>query len=145
MANPRLVRVFYSVDAAVGQGCPNRLDDVFLVQFLMNAIWDKKDLDPKIGLVGAEVPRPRVDGICGPETVKAIRRFQEFYLGEGSWIDGRVDPLPGDQVFGPIHKQPYTIIGLNVNVGVLLSIDRHAMLVKEPGFPPLLKQKFYYE
>jgi peptidoglycan hydrolase-like protein with peptidoglycan-binding domain len=137
--SPLLIRIFYGVDAAVGTACLNYRDDVYLVQFLLSLIWSKRD--PQTGdLVGAAgKPAPKVDGICGSETVAAIRRFQEFY--GASVVDGRVDPVPPGQQYGPVQHKPYTLIGLNVNVGVLLGIDRHALICNEPNFPMILKQK----
>jgi hypothetical protein len=35
------VQMLYMVDAAVGRGSPNRRDDVFVVQFLLNALSGK--------------------------------------------------------------------------------------------------------
>src|SRR5579859_478119 len=122
VSKPSTLRVFYAVDYAVGQGGSNRADDVYLVQFLINVIWDKKD--PQGNLVGvAGKPAPRVDGICGAETIAAIRKFQDYY-GAGV-VDGRVDPVPPGQTFGPIHQKIYTMIGLNANVGIFLGTDRH--------------------
>jgi peptidoglycan hydrolase-like protein with peptidoglycan-binding domain len=140
MSQPMLLRVFYDVDAAVGTGCPNRREDVYLVQFLISVIWGKKDMHGDV--VGAAgKPAPRVDGICGPETITAIRQFQEYY--GVTLVDGRVDPVPPGQSYGPIHKMAYTMIGLNTNVAGLLSTDRHALICNEPNFPMLLKQKLF--
>jgi hypothetical protein len=140
LAQPALVRVFYNIDAAVGKGCPNRREDVYLVQFMMNIIWDKKD--PQTGeVVGAAVARPNVDGVCGSQTINAIRRLQEYY--GATWVDGRVDSVPPDQRYGPIHHKAYTMIGLNTNVAELLSTDRHALICNEPNFPVELKRKLF--
>jgi peptidoglycan hydrolase-like protein with peptidoglycan-binding domain len=141
MSRPTVLRVFYDVDDAVGRGCPNRRDDVYLVQFLINVLWDKKDTHGL--LVGAAgKPAPRVDGICGAETIAAIRKFQEYY--GASVVDGRVDPVPPGQQQGPIHHKFYTMIGLNANVGLLLSSDRHTLICNEPNFPLLLKKKLFW-
>jgi peptidoglycan hydrolase-like protein with peptidoglycan-binding domain len=142
MSNPTpgAIRVFYNVDAAVGQFCPNRRNDVYLVQFLINAIWDRKDAGGLlVGVAGK--PAPRVDGICGTETVAAIRQFQGYY--GASFVDGRVDPVPPGQDFGPLHHQIYTMIGLNANVAIFLGPDRHALICNEPNFPLPLKQDLF--
>lgn len=68
-----------SMRGAVGHGAPNHREDVRLVQTLLN------------GISAGEGPQShlRVDGICGPLTVAAIRRYQSVRTGI---VDGRVDP-----------------------------------------------------
>ncbi len=59
---------------SVGQGGRNDAEDVELVQQLLA----DNGIDP-----GA------IDGVCGPKTIAAIRKFQSGFLGHP---DGRVDP-----------------------------------------------------
>jgi Putative peptidoglycan binding domain len=141
LSNPALLRVFYGVDAPVGRGCPNRGDDVYLVQFFLNAMWGKKDLTSSDIIGPPGTPAPAVDGICGPKTVDAIRHFQEFYAA--SVVDGRVDPMPPGQRSGPLHHKFYTVIGLNTNFATFFGTDRHALICNEPNFPIVLKQKMF--
>jgi len=140
-SKPALIRVFYGVDAPVGRGCSNRPDDVYLVQFFINAMWGKKDPASSDVVGPTGVPAPTVDGICGPKTVDAIRSFQQFYTA--SVIDGRVDPMPPGQTSGPLHHKWYTIIGLNTNFSAIFGIDRHSLICNEPNFPIILKQKLF--
>jgi hypothetical protein len=141
LSKPALLRVFYGIDAPVGRVCANRADDVYLVQFFLNAMWGKKDPGSAaiLGAIGAV--SPAVDGICGPKTVDAIRDFQEYY--GASVVDGRVDPVPPGQTTGPLHHKWYTMIGLNTNFAGIFSTDRHALICNEPNFPITLKQEMF--
>lgn len=136
-------RVLYLVDASVGRGSPNRRDDVFLVQFLINAMWNK--LTDKVTTFGGPGSGPDVDGVCGTQTIGAIEAFQKWYwqTKPGGFIDGRIDPMPPGQPFGPVHHNPYAIIGLNANFAIMAGPDRHFALAKEPGFPSELRQKLF--
>ncbi|MBA3446236.1 MAG: hypothetical protein H0T56_01265 [Pseudaminobacter sp.] len=142
LENQSSLRAAYLVDAAVGRGCPNRKDDVYLVQFLLNALWGKTS-DGTV--IGGDGPAPAIDGICGARTVNAILVFQKWYwrVTPGGFTDGRVEPLPPGRSVGLRHNNPYTIIGLNANFGVVFGIERHAVICKEPNFPSELKQKLF--
>jgi hypothetical protein len=135
------IRLLYLNDAAVGRGGANRRDDVLLVQFFLNALWgtspDKKTV------IGDSATPPAIDGVCGRVTIGAIETFQRWYWQQPDFTDGRVDPLPIGRQFGPLHKLPYTIIGLNANFGFAFSVDRHARLSREPNFPAELKPKLF--
>lgn len=65
--------------ASVGQNGVNRKQDVGIVQYLLN----------RAGARTGERPPLAVDGIAGPKTLAAIRKFQQKYLKKS---DGRVDP-----------------------------------------------------
>ena len=67
------------VSAPVGIGCPNRRDDVLLVQRLLNKVPPSQ---------GGPNPKLVEDGIVGPKTSAAISGFQRREFG---WADGRVD------------------------------------------------------
>ena len=141
----RFIRVAYFVDAMVGRGGANRRDDVLLVQFFLNTLWGKKPDNQEV--IGDSGPAPRIDGDCGSETINAIAVFQRFYWETTKtargFSDGRVEPLPPGKTFTPLRDVPYTMIGLNVNYGVLLGSDRHALLWKEPNFPSELTLKLF--
>jgi hypothetical protein len=141
LSKPSLLRVFYGADAPVGRGCPNRNDDVYLVQFFINAMWGKKDPGSTEVFGAAAGAAPMIDGVCGRQTVDAIRHFQEFY--GASVVDGRVDPVPAGQTTGPIQHKWYTMIGLNTNFASFFNTDRHALICNEPNFPIVLKQEMF--
>jgi hypothetical protein len=69
-----------TITAAVGTApAPNRFSDVETVQSLLNQVPPGS---------GGPSPLLDVDGICGPLTIGAIRKFQQHHFG---WQDGRVD------------------------------------------------------
>src|SRR4029453_15575223 len=67
------------IAADVGPGCPNRRDDVLVVQSLLNVAY------ARIRVPSRTIA---VDGIVGPETNAALLHFQRTHFGRG---DGRVD------------------------------------------------------
>lgn len=69
-----------TITAPVGQGGGNRQHDVRTVQELLNTASDQSGVPHK---------RIAVDGLVGPETIRAIREFQQAHF---LWADGRVDP-----------------------------------------------------
>ena len=69
------------ITASVGTKAANRKADVTAVQTLLNlrvAAYDMKSL--------------RTDGVCDPETIRAIRNFQIRSMGLAK-ADGRIDPV----------------------------------------------------
>src|SRR5262245_58496313 len=69
-----------TITAAVGTApAPNRFEDVETIQSLLNQVPATR---------GGPAPLLDVDGICGPLTIGAIRKFQKHHFG---WQDGRVD------------------------------------------------------
>jgi hypothetical protein len=70
------------VRGSVGEGGRNQKTDVLKVQCLLNGV------PPASGGPDAKL---KLDGLCGPKTKAAIRRFQAKQLGM-KWPDGRVDP-----------------------------------------------------
>ena len=69
-----------TITASVGVGGKNRAADVRVVQELLNNVPTAS---------GGPAPLLAVDGLIGPKTTAAIRRFQKAQFG---WLDGRVDP-----------------------------------------------------
>jgi hypothetical protein len=70
-----------SIKSSVGVApSPNRFLDAETVQCLLNQVPASQ---------GGPQPLLDADGICGPLTIAAIRKFQKFQFG---WQDGRVDP-----------------------------------------------------
>ena len=59
------------ITASVGIGTPNNADDVSTVQELLNVVDDQGGPDPPL----------TVDGLIGPNTIKAINKFQMTQLG----------------------------------------------------------------
>lgn len=79
------------IDAPVGRNCPNRPDDVRLVQYLL-AVWQSWEPDTARLLPMLKGTRPMVvDGICGPNTLAVLGTYEQFYKAQVK-ADGRVDP-----------------------------------------------------
>lgn len=69
-----------TITASVGTApAPNRFEDVETVQSMLNQVPPNR---------GGPSPLLDADGICGPLTIGAIRKFQQHHFG---WQDGRVD------------------------------------------------------
>ena len=72
-----------TIGASVGEGGMNRSGDVKTIQEMLNkALPNWGGPDPKLA----------ADGLCGPLTRAAIRRFQQVQLSSYFTPDGRVDP-----------------------------------------------------
>ncbi|MBK1718800.1 hypothetical protein [Thiocystis violacea] len=100
--------LFYSVDAAVGSGRANHYDDVLLVQFLLKVSAEcgprhEEYVPPGEGPI-------QVDGICGSQTIKYIRRFQE--IGTQRNPDS---PLVQDGVVSPAAAGSGSLSGSRTN------------------------------
>jgi hypothetical protein len=136
------IRLLYLNDAAVGRGSPNRRDDVLLVQFFLNALWGTSP--DKTTVIGSGAV-PAIDGVCGTSSVPS-RLCRD---GTGAAAARRPSPTTcrsasSRPVRGPLHKFPYTIIGLSVDFGGAFGVDRHFRLGKEPNFPAELKRKLFF-
>jgi peptidoglycan hydrolase-like protein with peptidoglycan-binding domain len=87
-----------SIQWSVGAGGRNLPTDVVTVQYLLNCVPAGH---------GGPVPELAVDGMAGPKTIAAIRKFQAAAFG---WADGRVDPggrsLKTLQPHDPYPNQP---------------------------------------
>lgn len=105
--------VFFNVVQAVGKNCPNQMDDVKLVQFLLMAFYDKLPSEdrPK-GNIG-------VTGFCGGATMNWILKFQLDVSAQHPGliaVDNRVDRVRNKNLIGSLTGTIYTIATLNTNV-----------------------------
>lgn len=81
------------IDRSVGQGGANQSKDVFNIQY---------GLDQVSPIDGGPNPPLKIDGLCGPKTIKAIHDFQTKHFGwQGS--DGRIDP--GKQTIKKLNEK----------------------------------------
>ena len=118
-------RLYWNVEAHVGPGCPNKVDDVQLVQF---GYWCMGN-NPKtpIGaadraLFAAIVPGAAYSGSASDALTLAIKRHQQL---RGGVQDGKVSPMPPNQGYN------WIIAALSNNMSNYLSsvwphIDKHA-------------------
>mgnify|MGYP000975881250 CR=1 FL=1 len=90
IANDTMPSHMFDVDAPVGEGAANNRADVLLVQYLL-AIWMASSKDPAERAIIMKAPVVVVDGICGKNTIGAIRAFEE--ANPRVIKDGRVHPF----------------------------------------------------
>jgi hypothetical protein len=112
-ANDKIREVFV-IDYAVGAGCPNRKDDVFLVQFLLRVAT--LDGGGKLGYKPPNEAPIQIDGIYGGQTQRYISFFQKELdrrnNGKLAEPDGRIDPPRGKRT-SSITQTGYTVLWLN--------------------------------
>jgi hypothetical protein len=125
-------RLYWNIDAHVGPGCPNKADDVQLVQF---GYWCMGN-NPKtpIGaadraLFSAIVPGAPYSGLASDPLTIAIKRHQQI---RGGTQDGKVSPMQANQGYN------WIISALSNNISNYLpsmwpQIDKHTKC------PPALK------
>jgi hypothetical protein len=136
------VKVAYCVDAAVGPGCPNRRDDVLLVQHLLRIAWRPAGTSPGFRPPGESEPL-KTDGIFGSTTAKFISFFQEEAVRRRAIVkqDGRVDPVvAGSATSGRSHTF-YTILAMNAARNS--RAPKQDDITADPEFPGEL-QKFFF-
>lgn len=108
-------KVLLTVEQTVGRGCPNRRDDVMLVQFFLKVATDGGVPSGGYGPPGQQPIK--IDGIYGHQT----QAYIDYYQAENSRrnpasplkADGRVDPVHG-KALGSVTQSVYTILALNV-------------------------------
>ena len=101
--------VLYNIERAVGPVCPNRREDVMLVQYMLRAFFSAT-----MPGRGGWIPHARlkVDGVCGPITEEYISAFQHRAASiVAASLDNRMHPAT--EVFGPRHGFHFAIILLN--------------------------------
>ena len=109
-----------AIEKSVGQGGANKPDDVFNIQY---------GLDQVPPIDGGPATPLKIDGVCGPTTIGAIRDFQKKHFGlAGS--NGRIDP--GTETLAKLNEkrqrwiQPYLPLSLGVDGWLLANMLRHA-------------------
>ena len=100
---------YWNVSSSVGYTCRNKKEDVLLVQFFLNAIFEDASEDcPKL-----KVPaRLEPDGLFGGKTWGAIKWFQKE-IRLNLVADGMVSETDGTRYFTPKQGMMYTIHALN--------------------------------
>lgn len=137
------VKVAYTVDQAVGSGCPNRREDVMLVQHLLRIAW--KNVGTSTGFRPAGETEPlKADGIYGTKTAKFIKHFQEEANRRGANVatDQRVDPVMSGTSSGSISHKFYTILAMN-SARNARQTNNQDNIALDPEFPAELVKSFY--
>jgi hypothetical protein len=98
---------YWAISFSVGYSCRNRTEDVQLVQFFLNCIFEGKrrdEFDSRKNIT--------VDGKFGGETWGAIKWLQKD-LAPMLVTDGMVSAASGNEEFTKKQKKSYTIHWLN--------------------------------
>ena len=143
-ANP-LVNLVYSVDQAVGEGCPNRRDDVLLVQFLLRTLREDTE-ENGVKYPGFRPPGQDpidIDGVFGPQTNKYIRFFdaelnrQRAGQPESAKVvtDGRIDPIASGGFYGSLSHKIYKMFLLNTYYAEIKGKPMHEKIYMDTSFP----------
>lgn len=141
------MKVIYSVEQSVGQGCANRRDDVYLVQFFLRIAMEPA---PETG-VGFIPPGQKpivIDGSFGPQTNAYIRFFEKEVkrLNPSAHIlqDGRIDPVPPNSGgYSATNGSIYKIYALNLAYFRRRGLQRHLELCGDPLYPNALNPSLY--
>lgn len=144
LKNAGNVSLAYTVDSAVGIGCPNQRPEVLLVQHLLRLAWQNTPTSKGFRPPGEAEPL-KVDGIYGPTTQRFIKFFQEEAVRRGATClkDGKVEPVVSGGSQGSISHAYYTILAMNAarNSRCPLQADISA----DPGFPVELARHFFVD
>lgn len=139
-----MIKLMYTVDQAVGPGCPNQRDDVALVQFFVRAdMEDSKDYQIPAG------PPLSIDGICGPRTILYIKSWlqQESKIASNMMIpvqDGVISPVTNRSGIGSLSHVRYSIVSLNVIYGSVNGVEKHANIANDPRCPTALLPSIFW-
>jgi hypothetical protein len=99
--------VIWNVDAGVGLGGSNFLEDVFLVQYMLNMFG--KSSRPMTPSTRAKLVALMVNGKCDAYTIECIKHVQSM-LNPGITPDGRVSKALPSLSYGAVF---YTIAAIN--------------------------------
>lgn len=124
IVDPRRVEGDVAISASVGEGGANKKDDVSAIQYCLDQV------PPIDGGPGTPL---KIDGLCGPKTLKAIRDFQQKHFGWAG-CDGRIDP--GKQTIKKLNEkrqrwiQPYLPLSLGADGWLVTNLLRHVPYTK---------------
>ena len=116
-----LQHLFYNLDAAVGKNAPNRKEDVLLVQYLLkNAATLGFPQVFKWNLLNYPIA-----GAWDRNWQGLLNAYIDAEASAGNKLvaDGRVDPVVGGHVRGPVHHRQYLIVVLNLRYSIVRSAE----------------------
>lgn len=103
---------FYNVSWGVGDGMPNKMDDVMLVQWLLKHHFERFD---KKSMLGDIWSIPVINGICGSQLIEIIKIYQydaTRNIKNGDIpMNGRIYPI---QACGGLNKSAVALLNLSV-------------------------------
>ena len=134
------LKLVYTIDQAVGNSCPNRRDDVLLVQFFLKVISE----GPQKSAFTPPGREPmKTDGIWGPASQAYLNQFIAVNSSQnpGSPLtqDGRVDPVVGGRITGSRTGNVYTILALNTSYKNVRGLAALEDITTDPVFPQELR------
>ena len=109
------IPVFYNIESPVGRGCPNSLEDVLLVQFLLKSLAAHMTT-PQGREIQPILRATPQNGVISPSyssTDPTVESIEAYQRAMGIPVDGRVSPARGYFHSGGTI---YTIISLNATV-----------------------------
>jgi hypothetical protein len=134
------LKLVYTIDQAVGNSCPNRRDDVLLVQFFLKVVSEgpqKSQFTPT-----GRGPMT-TDGVWGSTSQAYLNQFISVNSAQnpGSPLtqDGRVDPVVGGRVTGARTGHVYTILALNTSFRTVRGEAALQDITTDPLFPQELR------
>lgn len=139
------MKIVYSVEQAVGQGCANRREDVLLVQLFLRVAMENRNgrsFNPP-----GESPI-KIDGVFGKQTKNYIKFFEEELNrqspGAGVNKDGRIDPMsPSSGGLGSTAGITFKIARLNFEHLTRRGIEIHNDIKRDPLYPTALNPSLY--
>lgn len=132
-------RFAFNIDANVGVNCPNKLDDVQLVQFGYFAKGQAPDTSPTLKALCAKVvPGAPYTGAPNDPLTLVIKAHQ---AERGGTQDGHVSVLPPNgATLSYDGKHSFMILVLNNNMLDITKND-YPRIDKHPSCPSVLKQR----
>ncbi len=134
------LKILYTNDQAVGTGCPNRKDDVLLVQFFLKVISEGPQ---KSQYAPAGRPPMKCDGLWGSNSQAYLNQYisanSAANPGAPLTADGRVDPVAGGKFLGSRTGNLYTILALNKSYSLVRGQAMFSDITTDGVFPPDLK------
>lgn len=136
-------RIVYAVDQAVGTGCPNRREDVLLVQYFLK-IASEGPQSNLYSLPGR--PAMECDGLWGTNSQAYLNKYiaanSSANPNSPLTADGRVDAPVNGKLFGSKSGHLYTILALNASCMKALGPGQMNDLTNAPKFPAALRPSF---
>ena len=131
------LRVLYNVSKPVGPKQPNREEDVLLVQFCLQKLFDNPDAFNPPFPPPPNRKRIETDGKCGPLTQAGILHFQNVIKSRHASIrpDGVVNRANDRTVVSPISHTVFTIVFLNKALKGVIGDDLFGRLESDPEVP----------
>jgi len=134
------MRLAHTTDQAVGNGCPNRRDDVLLIQFLLKVVSEgpqQSQLTPDgLGPIN-------IDGLWGPISQAFLNQYIAVNSAENPTSpltqDGRVDPVVNGRASGSRTGHLYTILALNKTFQNVRGPTALQDITTDPLFPQELR------